>query len=323
MPGSNPCERSKKSWLRRTLFAILLLVLVSGLAVYLRPLWVWQHATRAWLRLEGARSEYVRLGPYRIHYLVAGEGKPLVLVHGLGGRAENWALLIPPLANSGHRVYAIDLLGYGRSDRPNVDYSIALQAQILDQFLGSQHIERSDLGGWSMGGWIALKFTIDHPERVRRVFVTDSAGMNFRLSWDPALFNPKTPQQVDQFIAILTPHPRHIPHFVARDLIREFREQDWVIGRSMTSMRAGADLLDGKLTRISLPVLIVWGKQDATTPLACGEEMHREMPQSILAVFDGCGHLAPVLCRSAVLPEIIRFLAADLPLAGGAQEFSR
>jgi len=323
MSESQPPGPTRKRWLRRTLLAILLLAFASGLGVYLRPLWVWRQAMRAWLFLEGARSEYVQLGPYRIHYLVAGGGKPLLLIHGLGSRADAWALLIPPLARRGYRVYALDLLGYGRSDRPDVDYSIALETRIVRQFLDSQQIGQTDLGGWSMGGWIALKFTLDHPQRVRRVFVSDSAGLNFKPSWDPGLFSPRTPEQVDQFAAILTPRYRHVPLFLARDVIREMRRHGWVIRRSMASMQAGADLLDGKLAQISLPLLIVWGKQDATTPLECGEEMHREIPQSILAIFDGCGHLAPVECRRAVLPEIIRFLEADPPLPAGAQEFSR
>jgi len=321
MSQSPPPGPPRKRWLRRTLLGILLLAVMGGLAVYQRPLWVWQQATQVWLGFEGTRSEYVQLGPYRIHYLVAGEGKPLLLIHGLGSQGNAWALLIPPLVRQGFRVYALDLLGYGRSDRPDVDYSIALQSEIVRQFLDSQQIAQTDLGGWSMGGWVALKFTLDHPERVRRIFVADSAGLNFKPAWDPGLFTPTTPQQVDEFVAILTPRYRHLPRFVARDFIREMRRQGWVVRRSLASMRAGADLLDGKLSAISLPVLILWGKQDATTPLECGEQMHHEMPQSVLAVFDGCGHLAPIECRRAVLPEIIQFLEADPPLPGGVQEF--
>ena len=100
------------------------------------------------------------LAPFRVHYLVGGRGQPLVLVHGLDGRAENWARLMPALMCHGHRVYAIDLLGFGRSDRPDVDYSIALQAEVLNQFFDSQGLARADLGGWSMGGWVTLKFAL-------------------------------------------------------------------------------------------------------------------------------------------------------------------
>ena len=105
---------------------------------------------RAWLSLVGIRSKYVQLDSFRIYYLVGGRGRPLVLVHGLGGKAENWFKLMPSLLRHGYRVYAIDLLGFGRSDRPDVDYSITLQAEVLNQFFDTQGLEIADLGGWSV-----------------------------------------------------------------------------------------------------------------------------------------------------------------------------
>jgi pimeloyl-ACP methyl ester carboxylesterase len=69
-----------------------------------------------------------------------------------------------------------------------------------------------------------------------------------------------------------------------------------------------------------MPVLMVWGKQDILTPPSIAEEMRREMPQSVLAVLDDCGHLAPIECRDRVLAEIERFLAANPPLPAGIHE---
>jgi len=309
-----------RRWLPGSAGAALLALVCLGGVFYWRPLWVIDEAMRAWLRIAGVRSEYVQLGSGRIHYFAGGRGSPLVLVHGLGGNALNWALLIPPLIRRGHRVYAIDLLGYGRSDRPDVDYSIALQAEVLDQFLESQHLALTDLGGWSMGGWVALKFTLTHPERVRRLFLADSAGIFFQLPFDPALFHPATVEQAEQFLAWLTPQAGRIPRFVARDLIRRTHPAGWVVDRAMKSMQTGADLLDGKLQAVATPVLIVWGKQDLLIPLRCGEEMNREMPQSELAIYDGCGHLAPVECRDRVLPKVLRFLDEELPLPASVRE---
>lgn len=309
--------------LRGVLAAIFGLVLCLGTVFYWRPFWVIDQVTRAWLRAEGVRGAYVRLDSYRIHYLAGGEGQPLVLVHGLGGSAQDWALLMPSLMRHGYRVYALDLLGFGRSERPNVDYSIALQTDLLNQFFVSQHLTQADLGGWSMGGWVALNFTLAHPERVRRVFVDDSAGIDFTLGWDSALFHPATLEQSQQFLALLTPQASRIPRFIARDMIRQMRPGAWVVDRAMKSMRGGADLLNGKLEAVQAPVLIVWGKLDVLVPLFCGQEMHREMPQSSLAVFDGCGHLAPVECRDRVLPETIHFLEAEPPLPPSVREFPR
>ena len=323
----NPAQRGRRGrWLRRTLTLILVVVVVLGGVFYWRPFWVIEGVTNAGLRLAGVKSADVHLGSYRIHYLAGGpvgaggEARPLVLVHGLGGRSQDWAPMMPSLMRHGYRVYALDLLGFGRSDRPDVDYSIALQTEILRQFFESQRITKADLGGWSMGGWVALRFTLAHPDQVRRLFVDDSAGIYFRRAWDPALFHPATVDQAEEFLDWLTPQGGRIPRFFARDMIREMRPTAWVVDRAMKSMQEGADLLDGKLQAIQAPVLIVWGKQDILVPLSCGEEMHRDIPQSLLEIFDGCGHLAPVECVNRVLPETMRFLEAEPPLPPGTRE---
>ena len=156
--------------------------------------------------------------------------------------------LMPALMRHGHRVYAIDLLGFGRSDRPDVDYSIALQAEILNHFFDSQNLPRADLGGWSMGGWVALKFALNHPERVRRIFVADSAGINFKLPFDPTLFQPATVDQAQRLLGFA--HAAGFPDTSvcsARHAVRRMGPMRWVVQRAMTSMMAKADLLDGKL----------------------------------------------------------------------------
>jgi len=280
MPSSfspNPPAR-RKNWARPVLTAIFALLVCLGVVFYWRPLWVIDEATRALLCLAGFNSESVQLGPYRIHFYAGGRGNPLVLVHGLGGKAENWAAMMPPLSRHGYRVYAPDLLGFGRSDRPDVNYSIALQTDVLLQFFDSQHLTRADLGGWSMGGWVVLKFALAHPERVRRVVVYDSAGVYFKPQFDPTLFRSATLEQAKQLLALLTPQASRIPRFVARDLIREVRPRAWVVDRSMQSMQAGADLLNGQLQSLQVPVLIVWGKQDVLLPLPAARRYNVRYP---------------------------------------------
>ncbi len=311
------------SWIRRALLVILAAAICMAGAFYWRPFWVLDRTTRIYLYAEGVRSGYVQLDSYRIHYFAGGAGRPVVLVHGLGGRAQDWALVMPSLMRHGYRVYALDLLGFGQSQRPDVDYSIALQTDILNRFVESQNLSRFDLAGWSMGGWVALKFTLDHPQSVRRLVVFDSAGVDFKPAFDPALFHPSTAAQAEEFFRWLTPEASRIPRFMVRDFIREARPNAWVVDRAFKSMGSRVDLLNGKLGSIQSPVLIVWGKQDVLIPLACAEEMRREIPQSSLELFDGCGHLAPVECHERIVPEVLRFLEAEPPLPASTQEFPR
>lgn len=272
------------------------------------------------LRL-GVSNHQVVLGKYKVHFLVAGEGKPLVLVHGLGGRSEDWLSLIPELKRGGYKVYAPDLLGFGQTDKPDADYSIALQSELVRQFLDSQNLAKPDIAGWSMGGWVSLKLAADHPDRVHRLILLDSAGTKFEAVNAGAL-RPKTEPELAHMMEILTPHPKPIPGFYARYVLRILAEQDWVVERALRSMEQGNDLMDGKMASVKSPVLLVWGKQDVLTPPSIGEQMQREMPQSVLHVVDGCGHLAPVECSNRVTRSMVSFLGAEPPLAPGRQEIA-
>src|SRR5580658_4255458 len=110
---------------RRIAFVLLLVALGFGILAWRNPLWLVDQQVDAKLRLRGVHSEFVTVNGYKMHYLVGGTGRPLVLVHGLGSRALDWANLIPRLIAGGHRVYAVDLLGYGRSAQPkDASYSI-------------------------------------------------------------------------------------------------------------------------------------------------------------------------------------------------------
>jgi pimeloyl-ACP methyl ester carboxylesterase len=197
-----------------------------------------------------------------------------------------------------------------------------LQSAVLDQFFDRERLARADLGGWSMGGWVTLTFVLAHPERVRRLILFDSAGMDFKPALDPSLFHPTTVAQAQQLLAWLTPQAWRIPRFIARDMVRRARPRAWVVDRAVKSMESGAGLLDGKLGAVRTPVLIVWGKQDILIPLFCAEEMHQQLAESSLDVFDGCGHLAPVECRTRILPEMLDFLDAEPPLPPSVREFA-
>ncbi len=311
--------RSVAHWVRlgALLIGALLILLIA--IVLWRPVPTLSSITTLALRLHGIKSRQVQLGPYRIHYFVGGSGEPLVLVHGLGDRALDFALLMPELAKR-HRVFALDLLGYGDSDRPNVDYSVGLETGLLRQFLDRQRLTRFDLAGWSMGGWISLNFTVQSPQSVRRLVLLDSAGMKFMPSFDLGLLSPHTMENMEALEALMTAHPGRVPRFVLRDFLQQLRSRDWVIQRTVANMVTGRELMDGKLGNVTMPVLIVWGKQEILTPLSVGEEMHREMPQSVLAILNGCGHVAPIECHDLVLREMQSFLSANPPLPAGVHE---
>jgi pimeloyl-ACP methyl ester carboxylesterase len=309
----------------RVLAVLVVVGVVAGATVYWNPLWVADQKLRFHLWREGVKSEYVEAGGYRLHYFEAGpgDGTPLVLVHGLGDRGEAWAAMIPALARDGFHVWVPDLLGYGRSPRPDVDYSIPLEEKTVVDFMQAVHVPKADVGGWSMGGWVAMKLTLDHPEMVDRLVVYDSAGVYFPATWQPELFTPSDEAGVRQLISMLTPEPPVLPDFAAAAMARKLQANAWVVKRSLASMVTGRDLLDFRLHGISQPMLIVWGSKDVLIPLSAGEAIHERVPQSVLNVMDGCGHIAPSECAGQVVKSTVDFLQSEPPMHGGEQTFPR
>ena len=313
----------------RVVVVLMVLVAVACLTFYFQPLWVNDQLTRLHLWRDGVRSEYVEAGGYRIHYLEAPAAQgsadtPLVLVHGLGARAEDWARMIPALARNGFHVYALDLPGYGRSSKPkDATYSIPMEEAAVVSFMQAVHVPRASVGGWSMGGWIALKLTYDHPAMVHRLVLYDSAGVYFPADFGPELFSPDDIAGVHKLLGALSPKPLDVPDFAARAMVRKLKGNAWVIQRSLAAMIDGRDLMDFRLHEITRPTLIVWGSHDYLIPLSAGEAMHRGIPNSVLDVIEGCGHLAPAECSRPAIQRTVQFLRAEPPMQGGEQTFPR
>jgi pimeloyl-ACP methyl ester carboxylesterase len=276
--------------------------------------------TRFTLWREGVKSEYVQANGYRLHYFEAqpasGGGTPLLLVHGLGARGEDWAKMIPALAAQGFHVYAPDLPGFGRSEKPDASYSISMEEDVVAKFMQTMHLAHADVGGWSMGGWITMKLALDHPELVDRLVVYDSAGIYFPATFGPNLFVPVDAAGLDTLMRTLSPHPHAMPEFAQRAVLRRLAQNGWVINRSMTAMTEGRDLLDFRLHDLKQPTLVVWGAQDDLIPLDTGKRIHELIPNSSLLVVEGCGHLAPAECSVPVAKGTVDFLKAEPALAG-------
>ncbi|HUV69412.1 MAG TPA: alpha/beta hydrolase [Terracidiphilus sp.] len=292
-------------------FALGAMALAAGISFWLHPVSYFNEFTYLRESLNGTESSSVTVEGHRMHYEAVGPagGPVVVLVHGLGASAEDWLNLSPYLAKAGFRVYMPDLFGYGRSDKPaDFSYSVRDEAGAVVGFMDALGLKQVDLGGWSMGGWIAQIIAAAHPERVRRLMLFDSAGLDERPAWDTNLFIPRTPAQLDQLEALLMPHPPRIPGFVAQDILRFSAQRAWIIRRALDTMLTGQDATDKLLPKLKMPVLLLWGGKDQITPLEQGQKMHMLVPQSELNVFNGCGHLAPEQCTAEMGPVVVKFL---------------
>jgi pimeloyl-ACP methyl ester carboxylesterase len=275
----------------------LALAAIAGFT-FARPVALFETWLALRLRLSGVRSGHVQAGPYRLHYLEAGSGPPLVLIHGLASNAaQDWGRAFGPLSRRFH-AYAPDLPGFGRSERPPAaDYGIPMQVAAVRDFMQAVGLARARVAGISMGGWIASRLAADHPERVERLVVVAAAGM--RPDGPPipveVLF-PRDEDGVRRLVAAVRHKAPLPPSFVARDILSRRRQEEWIIRRAVDSMAQGRDWLDGTLERADMPVLVVWGREDRLIPVAYAKELQAEFPRAELAVLDGCGHVPVADC---------------------------
>jgi len=282
--------------------------LAAAAWAYLRPLSVVHAFSVAAIRAAGMSRRAVRIGGHRLEYLVGGEGPPLVMIHGIGGKAEDYALLFRRFTRQ-HRVYALDLLGYGGSERADADYTIATHAEILRRFIDAMHLPRTDIVAVSMGGWIATKFAAEHPERVQRLVLVSTGGFAFETSLTEAAFSPPDIAALRRSLALQSDLAARLPRFVLRDLLRRSRDRAWINQRAMQSMLAGRDLVEGKLDRVRMPVMLVWGTADRLIPFSVARRIRAELPHAELFAVEGGSHLAFVERRREIVPAILRFLS--------------
>ena len=297
--------------IKRLLWIAGVLVVVAGIGFWARPVSYFNGAIYLRECLSGVQSRSVQVAGYRVHYLAEGPagGPVVVLVHGLGGRADDWRELAPYFVKAGYRVYLPDLPGYGRSEKPaDFSYSVRDESHVVAGFLDALGLKQVDLGGWSMGGWIAQLVASEHPERVNRLMLFDAVGIEEKPAWDTRLFTPTTPAELEQLDALLMPKPPKVPSFIARDILRVSKKNAWVIQRAVASMLTAKDTTDNMLPGLRMPVLIVRGSEDIITTPRQAETMHRLVPQSDLEIIPGCGHLAPGQCAAQVGPKAVEFV---------------
>lgn len=253
----------------------------------------------------GIAEKEVTVFGQKIYYQEAGSSnKPvLILLHGLGGASTNWGLNIAPLAEK-FRVIAPDQIGFGKSDKPLINYRVGTYVDFLDAFLTQLKIEKVSIVGISLGGWIAASYTLTYPMKVEKLVLVDAAGFAPSKDIDPRVFQslfPTTRAMIRQAVPLIFFNSALFSTDAAIDLqlTNRFAAGDgYTIQQIIESVKRGEDFVDGKLGQIKQPTLIVWGKQDGLITVDNGERFKREIPNSELIVFDKCGH-APIFEKAA------------------------
>jgi len=253
----------------------------------------------------------------KIRYQEAGSGPVVILLHGLGGDGSNWAPTIGPLAQK-YRVIVPDQIGFGRSDKPMLNYRVATLVDFLDGLYKQLGITRASLVGNSLGGFTAAAFALAHPEKVDRLVLVDAAGFAVPKDFDPRMMdalNASTREQVKTLLPLVFYNKALYGSDAAVDMMltrRVTSGDGYTIQRFIESIVRGEDVLDGKLGGIKQPTLMIWGREDGLTPLAMGERFKKEIAGSELFIIDKCGHVPQLEKPAEFNTALMKFLGGEM-----------
>jgi 4,5:9,10-diseco-3-hydroxy-5,9,17-trioxoandrosta-1(10),2-diene-4-oate hydrolase len=285
-----------------------------------------------------------------LHYLKGGSGDlPLVLVHGLGSSSGvEFYFNLEALAAQ-HLVYAIDLPGFGKSDKPMVDYTMPFFVGVLEKFLKARGLDRVALLGVSMGGRVALGMALEHPERVERLVLVDALGMGephrvfayslllarglgeFTLFGTARALRQMNPRLIRRLWSwYVSQPPARIDQILTDDRIADhqamlahpaYRAAYLSALRSVASMRRMRDgiLVEDRLHELKMPTLLVWGRHDHIFPAAHGEAAARRIANARLEVFEDSGHTPQMEEPARFNRLILDFLGQRMSKPGGVK----
>jgi pimeloyl-ACP methyl ester carboxylesterase len=235
---------------------------------------------------------------YKLHYLEAGSGAPIILLHGTGGEGARWMPTIQGLSGS-FRVIALDQIGFGQSDKPLTIYHSGVFAGFLAQFMKTIGVQKATVMGQSMGGGVALYLAVHHPEMVERLVLVDGGG--FRAASDPPpappnwhnrqIANAGTLEESREYLEKL-----YFDHnFVTDKLVEQNLMLRLTSAFTIESMQTAAErglggVTEAEVRGINVPTLLVWGMNDPLSSVANADKLNGAIKNSRKVLFDKAGH---------------------------------
>lgn len=245
---------------------------------------------------------YVQAGPWRTRVLEAGEGPPLVLMHGIGGHLEAYAHNIAALAEQ-HRIIAFDFAGHGYTTHATADLETADYVDQLLALLDALDVDRADLNGESLGGWIAVKFAAAHPERTGRLVLNTAAGtmarpevMNRIRTLSQAAADDPSEERIRARLEWLMADPATVT-----DELIAIRRTIYARPGFAESMRhimclqdpdiRGRNIItDDELAAVPHGAMVVWTSDDPSGPAGVGLEMAEKIRGGRFELITDAGH---------------------------------
>lgn len=285
------------------------------------------------MEADGFELRFRTVHGYHRAYRMAGEGPPLLLIHGISDDSSSWMPVMPALAEH-FTVIAPDLLGHGASDKPRADYSVAAFSNGMRDLLDVLDVEQATVVGHSLGGGVAAQLAYQYPERVQRLVLVGTGGVGREVS--PVLRAAAAPLSEIAMVPLMVPGANEVIGAVlwllgrfGMDLGRDAGEVARVLrgmpdrrrraafGRTLRAVvdRRGqlVTMLDRAYLAESMPVLLVWGDHDGMIPVEHARRAHDAIPGSRLTVFEGAGHFPHHADPERFVAEVVDFVTDTAP----------
>jgi pimeloyl-ACP methyl ester carboxylesterase len=277
-------------------------------------------AATAQPRSAAAAKDVSVLG-FKLHYLEAGRGAPVVLLHGLGGDGSRWAPNIEPLAKDFH-VFALDQIGFGESDKPLANYHTGMLAEFLVGFLKAVGVPKASLVGNSMGAGVALYTAVKFPQAVDRIVLADGGGFRSPGAAPPAaptsealhrrrIQNSVTREETREFFRILFHDKSLVTDRMVDDQLAMRLRSAFTITKIQEAGEKGlGSLTEAEVRGVKAPTLVVWGKYDELANPAGADRLEKTIPGAKKVIIDDCGHM-PQIEKAAEFNRIVREFLTD------------
>ena len=214
---------------------------------------------------EGIESLRASVNGYRAHYLKAGTGPPVLLLHGGASDARNWINTMNALAGR-YTLYAPDLLGFGRNQRSRDGYYLKEFSAFITEFIDTLGLEKPALVGHSFGGRVCLDIALQRPEKVPKLVLADAAGLGKVSKFGTVVLTGFW--VVRKLFRIEQPYPHFLPS--------EGDDPDWACVE--------------RLSDLKMPTLLIWKRHDLYLPVALARRAAARIPGAELVVLPGYGH---------------------------------
>jgi pimeloyl-ACP methyl ester carboxylesterase len=250
-----------------------------------------------------------------IHYFDVGSGPVVVLVHGLGSRKEDWLPVLEPLSQK-YRLLVPDQIGFGKSDKPLLDYCVQTYVDFLNEFLRQLKVEKASLVGASLGGWIAALYAVELSGGARlvpveKMVLVDAAGLKHDT---PSNLNPSTLAGMRGLMEKVF----YDTSWLGEDALRKVftdklsAHDGYTVHSLLSNPVIATEGLDDRLGSIKTPTLVIWGKQDKLVPLSSGERYAAGIAGAKLVTFEKCGHAPPAEKTEEFVGTVMAFLGSGM-----------